>query len=88
MRNVFHKVAVVFAIVHVIVFAVITAFLCLEFNVKTGVIIGTIIFLSLGGLELTWFLATASSRKRQGKTLEQIEAETFNKATENNPTIR
>jgi len=87
-RNVFHKAQLVVALVCIVVFAVITAYLCVEFNVKAGLIIGSILFLSLGGIELIWFLLRYSARKRDNRTIDQIESDAFNKATKNNPTLR
>lgn len=71
-----------------LVTSVITVYLCFEFGIKNGIIIGTIIFLMLGGLELLWFLATHKSYEENVKEYNRREKASFLKKSGNNPTLR
>jgi len=72
----------------VLITSLMTVYLCFEFGLKTGLFIGAIIFIMLGGSEILWFLGTHKSHEKNIRENNKKEKASFLKKSENNPTLR
>jgi hypothetical protein len=82
------KSIIVILVVLILITSIITVYLSLKFGIKTGMTIGAIVFIMLGGFELLWYLATYKSCEENVKEYNKKEKATFLKKSENNPTLR
>ena len=70
------------------IIALLTVLACAIFGLKTGLLIGLFLVLFLGGIESLWEILTHSINQDIQARKKIKEKESFNKATENNPTLR
>jgi hypothetical protein len=68
--------------------AIFTVFACAKWGIETGLTIGLLAFLLVGGFESTWYLLTRRLERRIDEHVEQDQISRSIKASENNPTIR
>ena len=86
--RIFHKFSLAASILLLAVLLIATTIACAKWGIETGLTLGFLAFLVLGGFDAAWYLATRNMQQRIDEKTNETEIKKSYSGTENNPTIR
>ena len=72
----------------VLISGIITVYLSFKFDIKTGLLIGFLFFLTIGGFEIFWINAIQKQDEHIVKEIHKQQKSDLLQKSENNPSIR
>ena len=88
LTRIFYKFSLAVSILVLAFLLIVTAIACAKWGLETGLTLGFLAFLVLGGFDAAWYLATRNMQQRIDEKTNISEINKSYSGTENNPTIR
>jgi len=83
-----HKLSLWISLAALVILAIVTTAACAKWGTTTGLTIGFLAFIVLGGFEAFWYLLTRRLEQRIDEKVNQDQIRKSYSSTEDNPTIR